>query len=574
MIGRTLGNYRITEQIGMGGMATVYKAYQPSMERTVALKVLPEHYARDRKFVQRFMQEAKVIARLEHPHILPVYDFGEEKGITYLAMRYLDGGTLKDVLALGRLTLGEAVIVLGQVAGALDYAHRQGVVHRDVKPSNVMLDVEGQAYLTDFGIAKVLETSAELTGSGAVLGTPAYMAPEQVLGKGVDGRADIYALGVMLYEMAVGRVPYQADTPMAVALAHVHLPLPLPGELEPGMPDAVQGVVLKALAKEPKDRYATAAEFAQALEGAVAASGVDRGAARLPKLASEARLSQALKRQTMDVPAAPEAQKTARRPWWIAAALAGIAVVAGIIGFALRGNLPFSGTQAAVQEAALVPSDPTPYDDFDDPAYEGAINTDRWTPPGTLDGTALQEDGALVMRQIQENSCMGVMTLDYAWFLLDTPTFFQADLMLGPALHNGGVHLGLATTPDAEGAIQEVQCGYNGEGGSYGIIDCWDRWNTAAYSTLNDPPQPEDTYNTPVRPAVELGTWHTVRIEADPATMTFTYYIDGRMVGSHTPARAEQLKTERFQLSLGVCQPTAEAVTGYIDNVHIGTFAP
>src|SRR5574341_2611398 len=181
--GAALGSYRVIEQVGTGGMATVYKSYQPSMERFVALKVLPSYYAQDPKFVQRFIREARTIAKLEHKNILPVYDFGEENGVTFLAMRYLDGGTLKDVLGLGRLTLSDAVDIMAQVCAALDYAHRQGVIHRDVKPANIMIDSEGAAYLTDFGIAKVLENvTGGLTETGAAVGTPAYMAPEQSLG--------------------------------------------------------------------------------------------------------------------------------------------------------------------------------------------------------------------------------------------------------------------------------------------------------------------------------------------------------------------------------------------------------
>src|SRR5574341_430893 len=181
--GTTLGPYRIIEQVGMGGMATVYKAYQASMDRYVALKILPAHYALDPKFVERFNREARTIAKLEHKNILPVYDFGEENGVTYLAMRYLDGGTLKDVLGLGRLTLSDAVDIMAQVCAALDYAHRQGVIHRDVKPANIMIDSEGAAYLTDFGIAKVLVfVTGAITETGAAVGTPAYMAPEQSLG--------------------------------------------------------------------------------------------------------------------------------------------------------------------------------------------------------------------------------------------------------------------------------------------------------------------------------------------------------------------------------------------------------
>ncbi len=269
LLGSTLGPYRILEQIGLGGMATVYKAYQPGMNRLVALKVLPEHFAHDLHFIQRFKQESRVIAKLEHRNIVPVYDFGEQDGTAYLVMRYLQAGTVKDILAHGPLPLPDAARIVADVAAALDYAHTQGVIHRDVKPSNVLVDKEGHAYLTDFGLAKVLEATVELTGTGAMMGTPAYMAPEQTLGKPVTPKTDVYSLGVMLYEMVTGRPPFEADTPMAVALMHVHTPLSLPRTFNPELPEAVELVILKALAKEPQDRYQSAGELAQALVAAI-----------------------------------------------------------------------------------------------------------------------------------------------------------------------------------------------------------------------------------------------------------------------------------------------------------------
>jgi len=275
LIGSMLGPYRILEQIGLGGMATVYKAYQPGIDRLVALKVLPEHYARDPLFVQRFQQEAHIIAKLEHRNIVPVYDFGEQDGTTYLAMRYLQAGTVKDILAYGPLPLTDAARIVADVAAGLDYAHGQRIIHRDVKPSNILVDKQGHAYLTDFGLAKVLEASIELTGSGTLLGTPAYMAPEQTLGKPVTPQTDVYSLGVVLYEMAAGRPPYEADTPMAVALMHVHQPLPRPRHVNPALSEAVELVILKALAKDSRDRYQSAGELARALTTTAAAEPPD-----------------------------------------------------------------------------------------------------------------------------------------------------------------------------------------------------------------------------------------------------------------------------------------------------------
>src|SRR5512141_730064 len=269
--GQMLGPYRIISKIGQGGMATVYKAYQPSMDRNVAIKVLPTQLAESPEFVQRFKQEARTIARLEHPHILPVFDYGESDGTAYFVMRYLDAGTLKDRMQAGRpLALNEIDRIFTQLTDALSYAHTHGVVHRDLKPANALIDTEGNLFLTDFGIAKILESaSPRLTQTDAIMGTPAYISPEQAQAQPVDQRSDIYSLGIILYEMVTGRVPFTADTPLAVILKHVSNPLPLPSSIKPDIPEAIEQVILKALAKNPDDRFDTVAEFAAAWKRAL-----------------------------------------------------------------------------------------------------------------------------------------------------------------------------------------------------------------------------------------------------------------------------------------------------------------
>ncbi len=275
-IGMRLGAYQIIEQIGQGGMATVFQAYQPSMDRYVAIKILPSHFTEDAGFVGRFTQEARTLARLEHPHILPVHDYGEQEGITYLVMRYVEAGTLKDLITQeGPIELEEAARILGQVGGAVDYAHSQGVVHRDIKPSNVLIDQRGNTFLTDFGIAKLVAESAQFTASGAIIGTPAYMSPEQGMGQPVDHRSDIYSLGVVLYELVTGRVPFRAETPLAVLLKHVNDPLLPPRQIKPDLPPPVERVTLKALAKSPDDRFQSAQEMVDALGQAVVATTLE-----------------------------------------------------------------------------------------------------------------------------------------------------------------------------------------------------------------------------------------------------------------------------------------------------------
>jgi ligand-binding sensor domain-containing protein/tRNA A-37 threonylcarbamoyl transferase component Bud32 len=270
-IGKRLGSYQLLEQIGQGGMATIFKAYQPSMDRYVAVKILPAHFTEDESFVARFTQEARTLAHLEHPHILPVHDYGEQEGITYLVMRYVDAGTLKDLIVQrGPLEPDETARILGQVCRALGYAHSQGIVHRDVKPTNVLIDERGDAFLTDFGIAKLVAGTAQFTATGAVVGTPAYMSPEQGMGQPLDHRCDIYALGVMLYEIVTGRVPFDAETPLAILMQHVNAPLPPPRQIKPSVPEAVERVILKAMAKLPADRFQSAEEMGETLHRAVA----------------------------------------------------------------------------------------------------------------------------------------------------------------------------------------------------------------------------------------------------------------------------------------------------------------
>lgn len=264
--GQTLGAYTIVEKIGAGGMATVYKAYQPSMERYVAIKVLPEDLARDEEFVLRFKREARTIAKLEHPHILPVFDYGEENGIAYFVMRYLNTGTLRDKLQTSALTLDDIDRIVTQLSNALGYAHRQGVIHRDLKPANILIDQAGNLFLTDFGIAKLLENTASsrLTQTNSILGTPSYISPEQAAALNVDQRSDIYSLGIIMYELITGRVPFTADTALALALQHIQSPITPPSKIVPNIPPAVEQVILKALDKSPENRFANTDELVAA----------------------------------------------------------------------------------------------------------------------------------------------------------------------------------------------------------------------------------------------------------------------------------------------------------------------
>ena len=272
MIDQRLGPYRITDEIGSGGMATVYRAYQPSMDRHVAIKVIRSSILHEPTLKERFRREARLIARLEHPHLLPVYDFDGDHEPPYIVMRYLEGGTLKQVMEHGHLPHDEMLYLLGQVAAALDYAHRQGVIHRDLKPSNVMIDREGNAFVTDFGIARSASTPGQenLTDPGNLVGTPAYMSPEQARGQSdVDPAADLYSLGVMVFEMLTGSVPFQNESSLAVLMAHLNEPIPSATERNGQLPQAVDRVLRTALAKEKGARYPKAEAFVTDLTAAL-----------------------------------------------------------------------------------------------------------------------------------------------------------------------------------------------------------------------------------------------------------------------------------------------------------------
>ncbi|MCB9079635.1 MAG: serine/threonine-protein kinase [Anaerolineaceae bacterium] len=279
LVGRTLGKYRLVARLGRGGMAEVYKAYQPGLDRYVGIKVLHSHLVDDEDFIGRFEREALATGKLRHPNIVQAVDFDRDGDIYFLAMEFIDGPTLKDEmkarLAVNKpFTLKEISRIFTALCSAIDYAHKRSMIHRDIKPANVMINQEGNVVLTDFGIARIME-GTQYTQTGALSGTPAYMSPEQGKGEKADERSDIYALGVMLYEMVTGRVPYEADTPYAVIVKHISESLPLPTSLNPDLPEAVERVILKAMSKEPNDRYQTAGEMARALRTAVELSPDD-----------------------------------------------------------------------------------------------------------------------------------------------------------------------------------------------------------------------------------------------------------------------------------------------------------
>ncbi|MCC6187443.1 MAG: serine/threonine protein kinase, partial [Anaerolineales bacterium] len=269
-----IGRYTLKGELGRGGMATVYRAYDPRFRREVAVKILPREFLHAPTFRARFEREAQTIAALEHPAIVPVYDYGEENDQPYLVMRLMLGGSLAERLARGPLAPRETANLLGRLAPALDRAHSLGIIHRDLKPGNILFDGDGYPYMSDFGLAKLTEGDTQLSQTG-VMGTPAYMSPEQARGdKQIDSRADIYALGVILFHTLTGQLPFEADTPMGVAFKHITEPPPRLREARPDLPAALDSVIAQALAKDPADRFPNAASLQAAFARAVEAGGM------------------------------------------------------------------------------------------------------------------------------------------------------------------------------------------------------------------------------------------------------------------------------------------------------------
>ena len=281
LIGRRLGNYDIVEEIGRGGMAVVYRAYQRSLNRHVAIKVLAPQLSFDQQFVERFQREARAAAKLQHPNIVVIHDVAHEQGIYFLVMELLEGRTLKKLIEeKGSLAAERAARIVEQVASALDYAHQQGFVHRDIKPANIFVGKEDHTTLADFGIAKAASETQHLTRTGMLIGTPEYMSPEQAEGGTVDYRTDLYALGVVLYQMLAGRLPFQSTTPHATLHAVIYEPPPPLRQLRPGLSPAVESVVMKSIAKKPTQRYQAGREMVTALTAALA--GQTTGAVAIP----------------------------------------------------------------------------------------------------------------------------------------------------------------------------------------------------------------------------------------------------------------------------------------------------
>jgi serine/threonine-protein kinase len=375
--GQQFAGYRIVRKLGRGGMATVYLAQEESFQRRVALKVLPDDLADDADFVARFRQEAQTIADLEHPNIVPLYRFGIEDGVPWMALRYVDGGDLAHRLAARPLAIGEGLAVLHALATALDYAHRRGVIHRDLKPQNVLLTSEGQVYLADFGVAKLLERSAiAKTSTGGILGTPAYMAPEQAQGLAVTPAVDLYALGVIAFQWLTGDLPFDADTPHAVLIKHVMEPLPeIPlATVSP----AVAGVLRRALAKAPEQRYANASALVAALDSALRDASAGSAPTAVPTRSDVSPTTPPPKKSSTTATSPPNETAAAATPRYGLRRLLVLAIVAVAVYYGVQSYRNYTARQAELaKQAAYSAQVPGHYEGFaDEQAFTFDLDAD------------------------------------------------------------------------------------------------------------------------------------------------------------------------------------------------------
>ena len=468
--GKIFGSYKLVAQLGRGGMAAVYRGYQESIDRSVAVKVLPPEFLHDPNFTARFLTEARTLAKLTHPSILPLYDFGTANDVPYIVMPLMPNGTLADRLGQGPLAPAEVVRVLTPVAAALDYAHTQAVLHRDVKPSNILFDQHNTPFLADFGIAKALEATSGLTGTG-VVGTPDYMSPEQARGEQLDGRSDLYSLGVVVFQCLTGTQLFKATTPLGVMLKHATEAPPPVRASRPDLPQAVEEVVQKSLAKYPNERYQTASAFI----GALSAASTTGSSATVvePKIADYATMVEAPARtgsgqpRTTVLPASgkvatpPTAAPPVEKKGGVGGVLLGggvgmivgivvilgvvICLCAGLYALSVSAQSTPTPPPTVLPTTTPVPPTPTPvpyllFDDFSDP-------NSGWST-FTGDSSTVQ----------YSNGQMAIAIFKTEWFAWSNPESNFSDVYIEvTAINSGG----------ASDTFFGIMCDYQNEGANY-----------------------------------------------------------------------------------------------------------
>ena len=641
--GQVLQNrYRIVSSLGEGGMGAVYRAWDTRLNVPVALKELVPQPGLDSHTLaqlrRQFEQEAQVLARLDHPHLVRVTDFFSWQGSEYLVMNFVAGESLANLIAReGALPEAEVLVWAEQLLDALGYCHAQGIIHRDVKPQNVIITPsptsgEGRggaapliggagrgAVLVDFGLVKLWDPGDPRTKTAMRgMGTPEYAPPEQYdIQMGHTGpRSDIYGLGATLYHALTGQSPLTATMRMADPEQFALL-----RSIVPGVSERTEAAVLKAVELARSQRWQSAAEMAQALGVAIPAWGAEKGAVpTAPPLKARGGTRKMEDADRIAVPSAQAAMASVATPvaepipvrrkrvpaWvWVLGGLAVLALVMGVV-MALRGgreqpvvvtkvmevevtttpaavvmaeatntpqptNTPRSTTTTTPQPtplpAATIDAIPDVYDSFDDPSNDGNFDQSKWILWSDFPSRVVQQDGVLmVSADIETEGGASLGARQYEDVTLSTltannPTFVEAKLRLSPDEHAGNVSLNIGANLEGWGWFSECNIMDYGDIVSAGCFDT--RW----------PWQEGYQYNSEEQ-SVDLGTWHKVRIELDPASMTFTYYVDDQMVGSHVPADADKLRDAKFTVSIGVWGNSSESVKGYIDDVRIGQITP
>lgn len=362
MIKQNIGRYEIISEIGQGAMGVVYRALDPMLERTVAIKTISLDLSKDEfeEFEQRFYREAKSAGRLNHPNIVTIHDVGNTDNVAYMAMEFLEGVELRDIMDAGaQLEIDKIVEIVSQVADGLEFAHEHGVVHRDIKPSNIMILKNGLAKITDFGIALI--PSSSRTMAGMVLGSPKYMSPEQVVGQDVDRRSDIFSLGVMLYEMLTGKPPFSGDNISAIMYRILNETPMAPSTIKPELPEVFNYIVARALAKHPDDRYQSAAEMAVDLRSyatLVTPENFHSGIEGKPRTLERRSKPRPLDEQTVLMPSGATADNKIERPWWKRTLLLGLVVLVPMLGlYLLSEEKPVVQQQVQIANKEIIPEE-------------------------------------------------------------------------------------------------------------------------------------------------------------------------------------------------------------------------
>jgi len=568
LIGHYLGRYHILEQLGEGGMAVVYKAFDTRLERNVAIKVILPGKEHTEKFLKRFEREAKALASLNHQNIVKVIDYGEQEGIPYLVMEYLAGGTLKQKMSGKPMPWKDSIRLLIPIANALASAHKNNIIHRDVKPANVLIAQTGETMLSDFGIAKILEAeeTLDLTGTGVGVGTPEYMSPEQAQGKQVDARSDVYSLGVVFYEMLTGRKPYQADTPYAVVIKHVTEPLPNPKIYSVSLPSLVENVLFKCLSKKPENRYSDMGKltiaFERTLNEAVEPkTGISRRSILIGVFfvlifaglflfkENNFRFTKTTQQPQLQTESTGISSSTNETQSPVPLNIASTQVAIQIIP-----TLTITATQ--VLNVAY-------YDDFNDPKFDGTFNREKWEASNNCTNVG-QSNGVLVFKNRNEGCDLIVYSSNNDFTYLTSLSWLEAKVKMENDF-------------SGEVATQELQLNTVISDVSYvawcGIIQ---RQNdTRFFFTITNSSKWEnglsDEYHQEM--PTTYGEWHDIRIEIDPNTMKITCMVDNLLLGSHIPIDADMLRKAKFNLVIEAARGSDSFATSLVDDISISAFS-